>query len=214
MTKAIHGIAFAAVMIMKHLMLILLISLFTGTAFGQYNWKLEKDKDGIKVYSSDVPKSDFKATKVDCTITGNYSKLVSILTNVSQFDNWIYHSKTSRLLKKYSPYDIIYHSETEMPWPFSNRDIVIHLRVNTDSLPKFLTINSTSEPDLVPRSGKVRVVEYSASWKVTMPTAQSIHIDYLMQVDPGGSMPGWVANIFVGKGPFETFNNLAKKLIE
>src|SRR5688572_17671838 len=137
---------------MKHLFFILLISLFTGTVFGQYNWKLEKDQNGIKVYYSDKPNSVFKAIKVDCTFTGNYNDLISILTDVSQFNKWIYHSKSTKLLKQYSAYDIIYHTETEMPWPMTNRDAVIHLRINTDSLPKFLTITGSSEPDLVPRS--------------------------------------------------------------
>ena len=200
--------------IMKKLVLFLLTGLFAGTIFGQYNWKLEKDKDGIKVYSSDIPNSAFKAIKVDCTLTGNYTKLIAVLTNVSQFSNWIYHSKTTSLVKKYSANDIIYHTETEMPWPLSNRDAIIHLRINTDSLPKFLSISGSSEPDLVPRSGKVRVVHYNASWKVTMPTAQTIHINYQLEIDPGGSIPAWVANMFVAKGPLETFSSLAEKLRE
>jgi hypothetical protein len=47
-----------------------------------------------------------------------------------------------------------------------------------------------------------------------MPAPQTIHINYEVEVDPGGSIPGWIANMFVDKGPFETFSNLAKKLKE
>ena len=72
---------------------IILINFLITDCSGQYNWTLEKDKHGIKVYSSAVPNSAFKAIKVEGSFTGSYSKLIAILTNVSQFNNWIYHSK-------------------------------------------------------------------------------------------------------------------------
>jgi len=165
------------------------------------------------VYSSDVSKSAFKAIKVECTLTGNYKKLIDILSDVPQFDKWIYHLKASRLLQKNSPYDFIYHAETTLPWPMSNRDAVIHIRINTDSLPKFITISGKGEPARIPKTpGLVRVTHYTAKWKVTMLSPQTIRIYYELEVDPGGSLPGWMANTFAAKGPFETFSNLAKKI--
>jgi hypothetical protein len=35
-----------------------------------------------------------------------------------------------------------------------------------------------------------------------------MRIEYFGQADPGGSVPGWVANPFTTKGPFETFRKL------
>ncbi len=200
---------------MKRLFFLILISLQATVCFSQYNWKLKKEGNGIKVYASSVENSSFKAIKVECTLTGTYSKLISILTNVPQFSNWIYHSKKSELLKQNSPHDIIYHTETDMPWPLTNRDAVIHIRINTDSLPAVMTIAGSSESAMVPKSsGKVRVQKYKASWRVTMPTPQTISIHYELEVDPGGSIPGWIANMFVDKGPYETFSKLGKKLKE
>jgi hypothetical protein len=187
--------------------------LITSPVFGQYNWKLEKDKNGIKVYSSEMPNSAFKAVKVECTLTGSYTKLVSILTKVSLFSKWIYNTKYSKTVRQTTPLDFVYYSETSLPWPLSNRDAVIHLRIKTDSLPRFLTITGSDIPGLIPEiPGKVRVSQYSASWKVTMPTAKTIKIYYILELNPGGSIPAWVANSFADKGPFETFSNLADLL--
>ena len=58
---------------------IIFTSLLAVTCAAQYNWKLEKDQQGIKVYSSDVSNSAFKAIKVECTLTGNYKKLIDML---------------------------------------------------------------------------------------------------------------------------------------
>lgn len=183
--------------------------------WGQYSWNPEKEKNGIKVYSSAVPNSAFKAIKVEGDFTGSYSKLISILTNVSQFNAWIYHSKTNRVVQQISALEFIYHTVTAMPWPLTNRDAVIHFKINTDSLPKYLIITGRSESDLVSLTpGLVRVKHYVADWKVTQGSNKMLHINYQVAVDPEGNIPGWVANMFVEKGPYETFSNLAKKLKE
>ncbi len=193
--------------------LILLALLIPSLSFAQYNWKVEKDKDGIKIYTSDVPGSSFKAVKVDCTFSGTYAKLIAILTNVASFNEWIYNNKTSKLLKQNSPLDFIYYSETHMPFPLSNRDLVVRMKFNTDSLPKFLSINGSAVKDMVPEiPTRVRVTRYAANWRVTMPTPNTIHINYIIEIDPGGTLPAWAANIFAEKGPFGTFSKLSERL--
>lgn len=179
----------------------------------QYNWKLEKQKNGISVYTSPMAGSEYKAVKVECTLTGTYARLISLLTNVSHFEDWIFHNKTSKLLKQYTRYDFLYYSETKMPWPVLNRDAIIHLQIKTDSLPKFMTVTGTGEPEALPSiPGLVRVPRYKASWKVTMPTAKTLHILYILELDPGGTLPSGIANSYVDKGPYETFTNLAAEL--
>jgi hypothetical protein len=134
---------------------------------------------------------------------------------VSQFSEWIYNSKASKLLQQITPLDFIYYTETHIPWPLSNRDAVIHLRIKTDSLPRVLAIAGSGEPDRVPKiSSKVRVPFYKANWKVTMPTDKTIKINYVVELDPGGNVPAWIVNMFADKGPYETFSKLAKKLAQ
>ena len=188
--------------------------LFISTlSFAQYNWKLEKSKDGIQVYSSEQKNSSFKAIKVECTLTGTYNKLISILTNVSGFHKWIYNNKQSQLLKKHSALDFVYYSETSMPFPVANRDVIIRMQIKTDSLPKFMTVSGSNQNDYIPAiPGLQRIPHYRANWKITMPTANSLHIVYHLEVDPGGSLPAWLANSFADKGPFNTFSNLADQL--
>lgn len=182
-------------------------------ARAQYTWKPEKIKDGIQVYLSQVKGSSYKAVRVVCTLAGTYDKLISLLTNVANFHNWIYHNKQSKLLKQNSRLDFIYYSETQMPVPFANRDVIIRLQLKTDSLPRFMKIEGFHQKDFLPDlPGRARIPYYKASWKVTMPSPATIHIDYILEVDPGGSLPAWLANSFAEKGPLGTFQNLAKEL--
>jgi hypothetical protein len=197
----------------KLVCLFLFSTLLTIAVYSQYNWKLSKDKDGIRVYESDVQNSNFKSIKVECVLQGTYDKLMAILNDVARHKEWIYHSKTSNILKRNSTRDFYYYTETSMPWPMSNRDAVVHLTMNRDSLNRFLKITATGVPDYIPeKSGKVRVPRSSINWYVTMPSSTSINIVYTFDADPGGSIPGWLVNMFADKGPYESFKKLSELL--
>ncbi|MFI5133348.1 MAG: START domain-containing protein [Chitinophagales bacterium] len=187
-----------------------LFSVILSTGFCQYNWKLSKDKDGIKVYLSETATSKFKSVKVECTLAGNYDKLIAALTDVDHLKDWVYNTKRSNVLKKISPYELYYYSETSIPWPMSNRDVVIHVKITRDSLRRFLKVVSVNAANYSPENdGKVRVPHLSINWYVTMPTSKTISIVYVFEADPGGSLPGWLVNMFADRGPYETFKKLA-----
>jgi hypothetical protein len=192
---------------------VVLFSSIVLTAFSQYKWKLTKDKDGIKVYQAENPKSKFKSIKVECTLQGTFDKLIAILTDIDHLKEWVYNMKTSYLIKKISPYDLYYYSETTIPWPMDNRDAVVHLRISKDSLQRFLKVSSAAENRFVPeKDGKVRIVYSSVNWYVTMPTTRTITIVYTFEADPGGSLPSWLVNSFADKGPYESFKKLSEIL--
>ncbi|HEX6170211.1 MAG TPA: START domain-containing protein [Chitinophagaceae bacterium] len=186
---------------------------FASSVAGQYTWKLSKEKDGIKVYQSELQNSSYKAIKVECTLEGNYDKLIAVLRNVDGQKDWVYHNKTAYIVKKINPHEFYYYTEASLPWPMSNRDAVVHLKMDRDSLNRFLKIISVSVPDYIAeKSGKVRVTRSTISWNVTMPTTNTIKIIYIFEAEPGGSIPAWVANAFVDKGPYETFKKLGEIL--
>ena len=186
---------------------------FTSSVTGQYNWKLSKEKDGIKVYQSELLHSSYKAIKVECILEGSYDKLIAVLKNVNAQKDWVYHNKTAYMVKQVNPYEFYYYTEASLPWPMSNRDAVVHLKMDRDSLNRFLNITSISVPDYISeKSGKVRVTMSTISWNVTMPTTNTIKIIYIFEAEPGRSIPAWVANAFVDKGPYETFKKLGEIL--
>jgi hypothetical protein len=190
-----------------------LFSILAVMSYGQYNWKLSKDKDGIKVYESETKNSNFKSIKVECVLPGSYDKLIATLNDVAHQKEWVYSSKISYELTRKSPYDFYYYTETSVPWPISNRDAVIHMTMIRDSLNRFLKISATGVPNYIPeKSGKVRLPKLLINWNVTMPSSSSISIVYTLEAEPGGSVPAWIVNMFADKGPYESFKKLAEVL--
>jgi hypothetical protein len=192
---------------------LVLFSFVASVAIGQYNWTLTKDKDGIKIYQSEVKHSKFKNIKVECTLEGTYDKLMTVLNDVPKQKDWVYNNISASILKRISANEFYYYSKTHLPWPMTNRDAVVHLKMHKDSLNRFLKISAVSEPNYAPqKSDLVRVPRSDISWYVTMPTTKTISIVYLFDAEPGGSLPAWVVNMFTDKGPYESFKKLAELL--
>ena len=197
---------------LRSIFLVLFLALIS-TAWAQADWKLTKNKDGIKVYQKDMKNSNFKAIKVECTLQGTYDKLIGILGDVSRHKEWVYNNKSASILKKNSPFDFYYYTETTLPWPMANRDAIMHLTMRRDSANRHLKISSIAAPDYIAeKEGKVRVKQSTINWLVTMPTTSTVSIIYTFEANPGGNVPAWMANNFADKGPFESFKKLADLL--
>ena len=199
---------------MKTTMLLLLL-FFNNILFCQDQWELSKEGNNIKVYTGKISNSSFKSVKVDCTMEGTIDKLIAVLKNVDGNNHWVYNTKQTHMIKNISDQEFIYYAETSLPWPLRNRDMAINMLFDKNALGNQLTVKATGVKDAAPeQNGKVRVPYFNGLWEVTQTDEKHIAIHYQLSVDPGGSVPAWAYNMFVSKGPYKTFNNLAALLKE
>jgi hypothetical protein len=179
----------------------------------QNNWKLAADKEGIKVYTSTVPASKIKAVRVTCDLPVQASQLVALLLDVESAPDWIYHTKSCRLIKQVSPSELYYYSEVEVPWPVENRDFVAHLTVKQHPQTKVITIDGPAVAGYVPpKKDVVRISESEGRWQITPLPNDHIQVTYTLHVNPGGSLPIWLVNMFATQGPMEIFSKMKIEL--
>lgn len=187
-----------------------IISLF---APAQNNWQLSKDNNNIKVFTRKTDSADFKSVKVEAHLTGTCDKLAGILLGIEKQIKWVYKTKSLHLIKRFSENELIYYAETSLPWPMRNRDQAIRIIAYPDSANQSIKITTRGEPNAIPvTNGIVRVPYFLGVWQVKTISPGKIFIEYYLDVDPGGSVPAWMSNMFVAKGPYETFMNLAELL--
>jgi hypothetical protein len=195
--------------------LVLLVLLcLSSILHAQPNWQEKKSANGITVFQSESD-SKFKTVKVHAVLVGSKAKLVEILQAVDRNTEWVYATKRSYLVEKITDSNLVYYAETALPWPLKNRDQPIHMIIHPETSDSILNITTIGEPARIPEnSNLVRIKKFSGIWKVKTIDSARIDIDYILNVDPSGSVPAWIVNIFVSKGPFETFSMLALKLKE
>lgn len=182
------------------------------TAWAQ-DWKLNTERDGLKIYMADVPGSKIKALRVICRLQASESQLVAVLMDVNHAAEWVYHTKSCVLLKQVSPSELYYYSEINLPWPASNRDFIAHLTVTQDPMTRVVTIDGPVVNGMVPeKRGVVRIANAYGHWVISPERRGYIKIDYTLHTDPGGNLPAWIVNMFAAQGPLQFFEGLKREI--
>lgn len=198
---------------MKRITIAICLLLCGYASYSQSKWELTKEKNGIKVYTANETSSKFKSIKVEAVLIGTLQKLVKILRDVRNNKDWVYSTKQSYLLREINADEILYYSETALPWPVSNRDTPVRMRLNLDASNNTLKVTASGEPNALPvQKGIVRIQSFSTSWDVKYDGKNKISIIYYLKIDPSGNVPTQVTNMFITKGPYETFEKLSKLL--
>jgi START domain len=177
------------------------------------DWTLKREKDGIDIYSRPSNCSKINDIRVDMDLTGTVEQLAAILRDINGYTDWVYSTRTATMIKKVSENEVIYYAEVGTPWPAANRDYYADLKITLNPANHSMNIVSLGMKDYQPeKKDFVRVPMSRGSWTVTTQSARKIHLQYILQIDPGGSIPAWILNSFVAKAPLETFSNLKKKM--
>jgi len=193
----------------QFLYLFFFILVISSYSFSQANWTLKLDKDGIKIYTKNVENSSFKAIKTVCTISSSLSVLTAVLLDINSSVDWVYATKSCTLLKQISPSELFYYSEVNVPWPISNRDFIVRLKVTQDEKTKIVTVDGENRPAFLPeKKNIVRIKQCYSRWLIEPLHNGEVKVEYELQVDPGGSVPAWLINMFATKGPYESFKKL------
>jgi hypothetical protein len=173
------------------------------------SWHLAKDKDGIQVYTAPVGNSGRKYIKVNSGLTGSLQGVKEVFQDIGRQKTWVYGTRKSFLVKKVDDEHLLYYNETNLPWPVSNRDVVIRMKLVDGPDHHSMVITQTAEPNAVPvNKGIVRISHLSGYWQFREESTGKLHAEYFLDVDPAGSLPNWVVNLFITKGPYETFMKL------
>lgn len=197
---------------MKNILITSLALVIGLTTYAQQNWTLKTNKDGIAIYTKTIENSNYKGIRVKCALPATLSQFVAVIMDVNTATEWLYATKSSTLLKQVSPAELYYYSEVGLPWPLNNRDFICHLTVSQDPRTKVVTIDGPVVPNYIPeKDGIVRVTHSSGKWIIS-PAGNMVNIEYTLEADPGGSLPAWLVNLFVTKGPMESFRKLKDQI--
>jgi hypothetical protein len=176
-------------------------------------WTLKREKDGINIYSRPSDYSKFNDIRVDMDLTGTVEQLAGILLDVNNYTNWVYATRSASIVRKLSENEIIYYAEVGTPWPATNRDYYADLKITFNPANHSMNVVSAGLKDFQPeKKDLVRVPMSRGYWMVTTQSDKKIHLQYILQIDPGGSIPAWILNSFVTKAPIETFSKLKTKM--
>lgn len=179
----------------------------------QTHCELKKNKDNIKVFTCENSRSPFNIIKAEFEVNATLNQYKAIVLDVDRYNEWHYNEINQRVIKKISSTEFIYYSEILAPFPVNNRDLILHLKLEQDTITNILTVSVNSIAHYLPQVKKcVRVPKSNSKLTITPIAKSKLKIEYFIEIDPGGLIPAWIANSFSTLAPYETFKKLIEQL--
>lgn len=177
-------------------------------------WDLRKETNGILVYTRNYPDSPVKEFLAVTTCNSSLDRVVELINDIEGYPEWLRSCKLVKSIRNQPGKSTINYVEITFPWPLSNRDGIWESTTVTHNESLFYA-KIRSRPDLVPeKKGIVRMHYANGFWKVEKLKNGKTKITQQFFADPEGNIPGWVVNLFLVDGPYDTFMNLLALLGE
>lgn len=176
-------------------------------------WELSKDNNDIKVYTRQYEGSKIKEFMAVTTVTAKMESLEALIDNVSDYPNWQANLETAKILKQVNQNEQYIYYTTDVPWPITDRDIVVHSK-KTVNKKGTVTYTISSSPDYIKENDDfMRVRDAKGKWQFIPQKDGKIMVIDQFYANPAGSIPNWIINLFIVDGPYKTLTNL-KKVVE
>lgn len=191
----------------------LITTLFGASAFAA-SWQPVTYEDGIAVYTKDVPGRGFPTFRGVGMIEADIFDVLAVISDIERHSEWMSRCKESRLLSKKSETEYVVYTRTDAPWPVSDRDAVFHSKSTVNLEDKEVTVRfwavRSKQMPLV--NGVVRMFNLNGRYRLKAWGKNRTKIDYMVDADPGGMIPGWMAKLATKKMPLITIQKLRKQV--
>lgn len=178
-------------------------------AFSQdTDWKLERNKSGVAIYTRKTDQSAIREYKVITTVDTDLKTFIHTITNTKDFTKWMENLQYACTLEEVSEKEFYNYFTADLPWPFDDRDMVVNLKYEVDYEKGECIAQSKTAPDYIKKKkGYERMCKGKGKWVIKQ-VDDHVQVMYTFAGDPGLPLPAWIINMFLVDGPFKTFVNL------
>ena len=177
------------------------------------NWQEISHVDEITVYSQKFEDSDVLAFMATGVLKAPVEQIMEVLRRVEISIDWMPDISEKYTVENFSDYKAITFSVNTLPWPFADRELLLHNELYIDRKKKYLVVDTFSvEMDRLPvRSENVRA-QMKCGRTLLRPTGpRRTEIILTLLVDPAGKIPVWLVNLLQRTMPLDFLRKLEKK---
>jgi len=171
------------------------------------SWHQAFDQNGLKIETRDVAGSGVRSFRASTTVNASMATILAVLTDPKAYPRWVYGCERARTLSHQGFGRRTVYEVNHLPWPFSNRDLVVEVRIH--QLPSgAVRIDLLNRPHQLPETHFVRVMHSAGHYLLTPVGAHHTHVVWQQHTDPGGHLPDWLVNQLLVQVPRDTLEGL------
>jgi len=187
----------------------LLFAMFFGHS--QKKTNLALDKEGIKIYLTKLDTTPFKEYRAIMTVKANIDTVVKQILDIKSLQKWNFKTRKSELIRKVSDTSWIFYMNHHLGWPVQDRDHVSKVTLIKKEAEQTITIFPANNV-LKEKEGIIRLTNFKGFWYLKKISDNQTLVMQQIYGNPGGSIPAFMVNMVVTKGPFESFKELRKRV--
>lgn len=178
------------------------------------DWSLEKEDEGISIYSRAVDYSDFREFRAEMTLETSIDSIIAVFQDPNSFTHWVHQCSSAEVIKQESFLDIYVYQVSDMPLLVSDRDIVIRDVYSYSEDYKKWSIDVQAVDNVLPETDKIRINDSKGIYNLHQQEDGTVKITWFQHADPAGALPSWLVNSLIVDFPFNTLNSLRELVKE
>ena len=179
------------------------------------DWRLDRERDDIRIYTRAVPGSRFRAVRALMLTEYSMAQLVALIRDTAACPEWANLCKSSRVVDTLSETELFIYTRNKLPWPISDRDAVAHVLWTVEDDGQVVRMSATATEGRVPEvRGVTRLREAVTGWIFRRQPDGKIEVETHAHVDPAGPMPAWIINRLLLDAPHKTLLGMRRVLDE
>lgn len=167
-------------------------------------WSLVTDRDGIKVYRAHTDDSLIKTFRGEAEVAlQDFRSIAAIMDDYDFVAEWLHMVSEIEGVSRVSPYDRTVWVTTRLPWPVSDRDVVLNVWQEQDPQTYTLRMPFRHQQEVLgEKDSFVRIprMEGYLEFRPLSPGRIALTIEVIL--DPGGYLPAWLANLILRDIPY------------
>lgn len=175
------------------------------------DWDEKTTEGNIVIYTRPHAESSFKAFKAVAIIDAPLNNIMAVMANPESCMEWVLGCTVANAFDEKSFNDRYAYSVNNMPWPFKDRDYVLHIKTTSDPKSGVILMHmdaTNDKKEINDEFERVRVAQTVYSFEAL--DDNKTKMIWLQHTEPGGILPGWLVNSLIIDIPIKSLQALER----
>ena len=198
----------------KKLLLTTLILIGLNNAFAENSendgneWTLRKSSHDIAIYTREDKESPINTVRAEGVFSASPDTIAKLLLAINKRKDWDSMCQEITLIEQSSADNRRIHLLYDMPWPVSDRDMVVETTVVRDGSRVRIRSIAINTSEFRSKRNIIRVTEAQEDWLIEPTAGGKTQVTAIIFLDPAGPIPAWMINMLSVNQPYDIMSKL------